>query len=300
MRLLVAVDGSPDAQKAVALVAATSWPADTSIRLVAVAETIPAWLALPTEGIPPIDPEAIDRAAAKELAAALEASAVPLRDAGLTVETVLRTGRPATVIAQEASDAKVDLVVVGSRGQGPFRSMLLGSVSAEVVDAATVPVLVARSASLAPVIVADDGSPCARRAVDLLLAWPALAAGGVRVVSVAAVPQMSLFSLEPLPPEAGDLWLQTRDALLATARRVAGETADRLQVAGLKVEVATPEGDPAHAVVDEATQHEAGLVIMGSRGQTGLTRLVLGSVARNVLHHAPCSVLVVKGPVPKD
>jgi nucleotide-binding universal stress UspA family protein len=35
---------------------------------------------------------------------------------------------------------------------------------------------------------------------------------------------------------------------------------------------------------------------MGTRGRTGLTRLVLGSVARNVVHHAPCSVLITRGP----
>jgi hypothetical protein len=40
--------------------------------------------------------------------------------------------------------------------------------------------------------------------------------------------------------------------------------------------------------------HGAGIIVVGTRGQTGLRRLVLGSVARNVLLHAPCSVLVVR------
>jgi hypothetical protein len=46
--------------------------------------------------------------------------------------------------------------------------------------------------------------------------------------------------------------------------------------------------------VDFAEEWDADLVIMGSHGRTGLARLLLGSVARNVLHHASCSVLVIR------
>jgi len=57
------------------------------------------------------------------------------------------------------------------------------------------------------------------------------------------------------------------------------------------------DGDPATCIVDVAEATKAGLVVVGTRGRTGLARLLLGSVARNVLHHAPCSVLVVHAPV---
>jgi nucleotide-binding universal stress UspA family protein len=48
--------------------------------------------------------------------------------------------------------------------------------------------------------------------------------------------------------------------------------------------------------VHAARERQADLVVVGSRGLTGLPRLVLGSVARNVLYHAPCSVLIVHAP----
>ncbi len=54
------------------------------------------------------------------------------------------------------------------------------------------------------------------------------------------------------------------------------------------------EGDPAGEIVAAAREDGADLVIMGSRGHTGVTRLVLGGVAHAVLTHAPCSVLIVR------
>jgi len=50
-------------------------------------------------------------------------------------------------------------------------------------------------------------------------------------------------------------------------------------------------GDAATEIIEAAGEAAAGLIVMGTHGRTGLTRLFLGSVARNVMHHAHCSVL---------
>jgi len=55
-------------------------------------------------------------------------------------------------------------------------------------------------------------------------------------------------------------------------------------------------GDPRSALVDEARQEHADLIVVGSHGRSGLSKLLLGSVASHVVAHAPCSVLVVKAP----
>jgi nucleotide-binding universal stress UspA family protein len=298
MRLLVATDGSTEAERAVALVGAIAWPAMTEARVVAVVEDVPDWLMLPAEGVPVVDPQLVEQQAASELSAALDRAAAVLRTASLVVDPVLRRGRPSTWIGEEARTFGADLVVLGSRGRGPFSTMLLGSVSAEVVDQVEAPVLVARSTSLGPVIIAADGSDGARHAVDLLLACRALVPDVARVVSVAHTPPLAMFAMEPVTAEAATIWADTREAMVASATRVATLTANRLRQAGLTVEVATPEGDPAHELVREARERDARLIAMGSRGQTGLTRFVLGSVARNVLVHATCSVLIVKEPRP--
>jgi universal stress protein A len=57
------------------------------------------------------------------------------------------------------------------------------------------------------------------------------------------------------------------------------------------------EGDPAEVIVDVAREHGCDLIVMGTHGRSGLGRLVLGSVAEQVIRHAPCPVLTSKAPV---
>ena len=54
------------------------------------------------------------------------------------------------------------------------------------------------------------------------------------------------------------------------------------------------DGDPRSAIVDEAEEWGADLIVVGSHGYTGLKRWLLGSVAQSVVGHAPCSVEVVR------
>jgi len=58
------------------------------------------------------------------------------------------------------------------------------------------------------------------------------------------------------------------------------------------------EGEPAQALIEFMEDHPIDLVVMGSHGRTGLDRLVMGSVAEQVVRKAPCPVLIVKQPVP--
>lgn len=58
------------------------------------------------------------------------------------------------------------------------------------------------------------------------------------------------------------------------------------------------EGDPAAVIAETAAETGADLIVMGTHGRTGLTRLVMGSVAEEVLRRAPCPVLTVRGVVP--
>lgn len=58
------------------------------------------------------------------------------------------------------------------------------------------------------------------------------------------------------------------------------------------------EGDPATVVTETAAEVGADLVVMGTHGRTGFSRLIMGSVAEEVLRKAPCPVLTVRGAVP--
>lgn len=70
--------------------------------------------------------------------------------------------------------------------------------------------------------------------------------------------------------------------------------------AGVTVEFTQNIGDPSRLICDVASSWEADLIVMGRRGLSGLNEFFLGSVSSYVLHHAPCSVLIIEGKIPKN
>jgi nucleotide-binding universal stress UspA family protein len=154
---------------------------------------------------------------------------------------------------------------------------------------------VARGGALGPVLLAWDGSAGARAAADVVLKWPILAALPVRVTSVTDVelPWWTGFP-EPGAPAAIPLYLESVEQARRTHEQTARELVAELESAGLSATVELRDGDAASAIIAAARGTGIGLIVMGTRGRTGVPRLVLGSVARNVVQHAPCSVLVVR------
>jgi nucleotide-binding universal stress UspA family protein len=63
---------------------------------------------------------------------------------------------------------------------------------------------------------------------------------------------------------------------------------------GMHIHLEVAIGDPAEEIVQVAVDNSADLLLLGTHGRKGLSKLVLGSVAENVLHHAPCSVLIAR------
>ncbi len=297
MRILLAVDGSRSAEHASALVAALPWREGGRVRIVSVAPG----RAFEGRAVPWIAPPPDDARAEVDVPAvyreALEAAEREIRSArdDLVIEPVLLRGRAASMIVAEARDMNADLVVVGHRGHGPWESMLLGSVSAEVVDHAPCPVLVARDDRLGPVVFADDGSLSARTAETVLSDWPLFSGVDVTVLTVTedAFPYASA-AAPVMYSEAVSGFSEAAAEHKRLARQESEATVRRLSDAGFRARAEIRSGDAAHEIVSCARELEAGVILVGTRGMTGLRRLVLGSVARNVLLHADCSVLVVR------
>ncbi len=296
MRILLAVDGSRSSEQARDLVAALPLTEGDRVRVVTVAPTLAelgntSW---------PISVDELDDEVVASHQAALDAAENELRGASarVAIEPTLLRGRPASLIVEEARTMPADLIVVGHRGHGRWESILLGSVSAEVVDQAPCPVLVARGETLGPIILADDLSLHARAAESAVIDWPIFIGLPVTVVTV----------VEEVYPQAAAAPLAYLAAIddyarsVETDRRAATigceEAAGRIRHAGLETTAEVRHGGAAHEIIAAAREHGAGLIVMGTRGQTGLRRLILGSVARKVMLHAPCSVLVVPGAVP--
>lgn len=297
MRILLAVDGSVSSDRAVELVGSFHLPDKSHIRVVSAQPTYVDVMALSwaSVGTTPQPLETEDDVATRHHREAIERAELALRRPGVIVEGFLVRGRPGTAVVDEAKAFEADLVVLGSRGHGTIATMVLGSTAAEVVDHAPCPVLVARGNSLGRLAFADDGSSAARGAERVLTEWPMLAGLPVTVITVAetAVPVAASFT-----PGMYDQVLASYATSVDEARKEVRDEADsevvRLGRAGHRAEPVVLEGDPSGEICRYAAEHGIGTIVMGTRGHTGIARIFLGSVARNVLTHAHCSVLVVR------
>ena len=300
MRVLVAYDGSAGSAEAVALAAAIPWPNDSVLRVVSVIEPIMMATSGPWDGGAALAPE-LDAAITANAHDAMSEVVELVGASGTSVEGMVLRGRAASEIIDAARELRADLVIVGSRGHGTIASLLLGSVSSEVVDHAPCPVLVARGTTLSRVVFATDESPSAQAAEAILAQWPIFDGPPIRVVSVADVVHPWTTGIAPT------MYRQVLDAYAADMRqakleqeRAAADAAARLRDAGRVVEAEMRDGDAAGEIIAVAKQRGADLIVLGTRGRTGLTRLLLGSVARNVLSGSPVSVLIVRDPTEKS
>jgi len=210
-------------------------------------------------------------------------------------------GDPAQVLIDRAKRYPADLVVVGTHDRRGVERLLLGSVAEKVVRGAPCPVLVIR----APLPIEDgEAHPKLLAACDLeattqqVLSWskamskrfaePIVAAHAVRMtMSDVAMVATAMFSgAVPTQPDA------------ATAQGIhevaTGALGAELTAAAVDAEVEVLDGPPAESIIARAKQIRAGLVVVGTHGKKGLTRLALGSVAEAVVKSAPCNVLVVR------
>lgn len=293
MKVLVATDGSNCAQVAIDLVKTVPWPPSSQIHVVSVVDS-----SLPSQArsgpLDAADPIERQGNLIGGLANDLEKMARQLKTKDRSVETHVVVGRPATAIVEEARLLDADLIVVGSRGHGTIASMVLGSVSAEVADHAQCPVLIARRSTWTRAVLGVDGSSNAERALDIVREWPVFAGLNVSVVSVAdtGLPWTSSLALSGYPGSID--YPGTERAIVVDHRRWADRAMRELSATGRPASSQSPEGRPAAELIRIARESDADVVVVGTRGQTGVTRLLIGSVARNVLLHSGSSVLVIK------
>jgi nucleotide-binding universal stress UspA family protein len=292
MRILLAHDGSSGATQATDLVRDISWPSASIVRVISVIE--PAMPAVTAWGAIADYSDEVDALIREYVEGEVARTVTRLQGPNLSVEGAVLRGRPGTTIIDESRTFGAELVVVGSRGHGGIASLVLGSVSGEVADHAPCPVLVARQSTMSRVIFATDGSPSATAAQALLAEWPIFGVLPIRVVSVADVPHPWQSGIAPtMYGQVVDAYAKDLEESKREHRRIADASVEALRAAGLDAVADVRVGDAAGEVIAAAANAGADLIVVGSRGRTGLTRVLLGSVARNVLHGSTASVLVV-------
>ena len=292
MRIVLALDGSPSSLDTRDLLAALPWPQGTTICLVSAFQIPAGWF---TDAAMAGDWLAsAEEALRRQVQQALAAMAAPLESRGWIIEQRVAQGRAATEIMSIAEDVDADLIVLGSRGHGLIRSMLLGSVSAEVADRAPRSVLVARGKRVSRVLIATDGSECASIIPDVLAEWGALRGLEATALSVAPVDSPAFELLVTLYTLGDEPLERQREQLLASSREHAAQMTRRLSAIGVPAQADVRSGDAAHEIIRAAKERHADLIVTGSRCLHGLDRWLLGSVGRNVLLHADASVLIIR------
>jgi len=301
MKILLAIDGSDTAARALDFLLRFPLPEGSSVTLLTVIDELP-FIDAETQELTGEHIEALHmvRNTLSEVARKnLDAAAERACDRGLAVETQLCTGDVAEEIIVAAEESQIDLLVVGSHGHSALGGFLLGSVSHRVLVHARCSVLLVKGAAAGMtspataeepwrVLLAYDDSAPAREALELCAALPFSDQDRVEVVTV--LPLITGYR-QDIQQHMSPIWNQKKIA----AKAALDGAVDRLHASIPGVTSSTHEGtDAAHGIIHTAEASGSNLIVLGNKGRRAIKRFLLGSMSAYVAHHAPCSVLVVR------
>jgi nucleotide-binding universal stress UspA family protein len=286
-KILLATDGSKDANLAARAAIDLSKKGGSELHVVHV------WHDVPTPHL-----HSFVRAQLKQEAQeVLDKQVEQIEHAGGTVAGAhLREGRTIDEILDLSEELEIGLLIVGSRGLGGAKRILLGSISEGIVHHSRRPVLVMRGGQNAwppvRIVIADDSSDDAKKAGELA------AEIGRLFESKALLMRVYPMHLEKAR-SVGDSESQKVKEAFRQAETDLRERADRLEdILGRRPATAIKVSDDPAAAILEVTQEkeEPTLIAVGSRGLGPIQRMRLGSVSTKVVRAAPGPVLVCPHP----
>ncbi len=215
-------------------------------------------------------------------------------------------GSPGGEILSAIDQHKIDLVVLGTHGRKGLNRFLLGSVSEWVLAEAPCSTLIVRSKHRPTkskskgmrILLASDGSLDAKAAVNLInvLDFP-----GSSRLTILHVVKKHFYQTEQLVTTTkktpSDFAKSAEDLLKKRGREGAQlleKTCAMVKDTRLTVNEHLAFGYEADEILKCAKRTRADLILLGSRGLSGLRKLLQGSVSHKIARHAPCSVLVVR------
>lgn len=198
-----------------------------------------------------------------------------------------------------AEGERAGLIVVGSRGRGPWSSIALGSVARALAVTSPIPVLVVRGPTTPPVrvLVASDGSGSARAALAAFAGLPQSEGVWVELIHVLACPEEG----RDAGADDEDRRLDS-EALLQKERRARAmlRRQERLVPRGVEVRSHLARGHPALEILARAAALNVDLIVVGARGTLRPRRPLWGSTAEHLLTRSDCNVLIASERVEGD
>ncbi len=297
MKILIATDGSEYSEGAVRFLTRMLWTPDDIITVLHVIYAVPfhedekfymsTLQSIKKECAPRILDSAVDILKAAKANISVE-----------IVEGILNQCSPDQCILAAAETSGADLVVVGGRGIRGIASVLVGSVSRAVAINSLKPVLVVKPHSSQAtdgikVLFGVDGSTQSLAAGQMLASLPLPDSTRLTILNVVSsdfldIPERFIPEISG-PIKDAVAGIKTREygraeKIIAQARECFGRKFNN-------VDMLTRAGDPSTEILHQADAMNADIIAVGCRGLHGI-RGALGSVSRNILSHASCSVLI--------
>jgi nucleotide-binding universal stress UspA family protein len=234
--------------------------------------------------------------------------AKPLRAEGLEVHTEVIEGNDPTayIVLRAEQDPQLLLIAMATHGRSYVLRWLFGSITAEVVQLAPVPLLLLRphenggpGSTVTPktllyqtVIVPLDGSSFAEQALEQALLLASAVSATLLLVSI--LPPPNDFAVQK-DKETVSLMSTLRELETQRRTRYLEHLAQPLSKQGVVVHTHVATGHPAEEILHLSTQHQPALLVMTTHGRSGLQRLFVGSVALKVVQGVHGPVLLVRG-----
>ncbi|MBX9689365.1 MAG: universal stress protein [Candidatus Obscuribacterales bacterium] len=308
MKIVAAIDGTKHSRIACDAILGVKWPEDTEIKLLTVLkadETVMPFAA--------INAAARSNKAADEMLHAADSGLKQMETelqqlSGCHVYHEVAQGDAKSAIVETAKSWNADLIVMGSRGNKGMELFLLGSVSQGVLMQSPCPVIIVKSNSdtekslqkgFKKILLAVDNSPYSQAAMGWIKSMRWDENSQFKIMTVVA-PLSEAFVDEQNASRSSALMIE-HDAIIDLAKSDLQVQSNDLsnKVGTGKVTFDVGEGDPREVILQKAESWGADLIVMGSHGRTGLSKLLMGSVSQAVAVHSPCSVAIVRGLVPK-
>ena len=276
-KILVAYDGSASARSALL---AAKRIADEEKSWVKVVAVVPVYQGdLELVGVSRIK-ETIDGPGMKILAEATELA----EDNWLLLLCFLLIGKEIFTVHNFENDEKCDLIVMGRRGISHLERELMGGVTARVIGHTGQDVLVIpEGAKLAwdRILVATDGSSRSEEAVGLAVRIAAAHSSELTVMTVVYTNDEFLALAPSMVTE-----------MVMKAKSMVEKIGQQAEQAGVKAAAVVKEGEPYKAITALAGEIQADVIVMGSQGRRGLSKVLMGSVTERTIGYSPCPVLI--------
>lgn len=285
--IVVGYDGSEHAAQAVVFAAAEAEKRDAPLRLVHAFTPPMGGAGLGYGAVLPVDALETMR---DGIATNMEddVSRIRAKHPNITIESTVVLGNSAAVLLEQAEDAQ--LLVVGSRGLGGFRGMLLGSTGIQVASHAPCPVAVIRALPAdAPrrVVVGLDGSELSQAALAWGFDYASRHGMTLNAVHAWTIPSFDLLAA-PAGPAPADVETITEEERRSSAESLAGF---RDRYPDVTVEETVIKESATKALLEAAK--DAALIVVGTHGRGEVMAAVLGSVSQALLRKADVPVVVV-------